>query len=106
MCIHMYRNAHSVCIMWPMRAVEMFPPTSAASYKLITNLKARCNIRPACDHLPIESWSDVYWYLANRCCVTHVQKKKQHLKMTLNITNDVNDATPSVLNQFGFNHHL
>lgn len=55
-CVHMYTGIHTLsAFMWPMRAVEMLVPTSATSDKLIIILKAHCNIRPARDHLPIES---------------------------------------------------
>lgn len=75
-CVYICTRIHIVsAFVWPMRAVEMFVPTSATSYKLITILKAHCNMGHSCDHLPIESYPDVYWCLANRCCMTHVQKK-------------------------------
>lgn len=76
MCVYICTGIHIVsAFVWPMRAVDMFVPTSATSYKLITILKAHCNMGHACDHLPIESYSGVYWCLAKRCCMTHVQKK-------------------------------
>lgn len=77
MCAYTCTGIHIVsAFMWPVGAVEMLVPTSATSYKLITILKAHCNIGHACDHLPIESYSDVCWYLGNRCSMTYVQKKR------------------------------
>lgn len=56
MCVCICTGIHTVsAFMWPTRAVEVLVLTSATSYKLVTILKAHCNIRPACDHLPIES---------------------------------------------------
>lgn len=55
-CVYICTGINTVsAFMQPMRPVEMLVPTSAASYGLITILKAHCNIRPFCDHLPTES---------------------------------------------------
>lgn len=54
-CVYMCTGIHDVsAFMWPMRAVEMLVPPPASFYKLITILRAHCNFRPVCDHLPIE----------------------------------------------------
>lgn len=54
--LHMYTHTHSMSAsVWAVRMVEMVVHTSPSSYKLISLLKAHCNIKYAYDDLPIES---------------------------------------------------
>lgn len=57
-CVHTYIHIHidsMSAFVWAMRIVEMVVHTSTTSYKLITTLKAHCNIKYVYDGVPIES---------------------------------------------------